>query len=625
MRSRLQLAAAVAGMAATAMILGACASLPSRGQVPLTGHFGPRLAQQGVVFVPDPPGAGWGPRDIVTGFVIASASADDNFAVAREYLTSQYNGIWKPGWAATVVDPAPNVTLISMSSHVTGGHGPLAQAELTSLHQAILAAPESYEAGHLLVSTGPSVFKFVLTQQNGQWRIDGIYINGAPAPPTQLLLTSPDFVRDYQARNLYFFPAKSSASTLIPDTVFIPQQAGPGAGAQGLADALKTSRRAGWLNEATSTAFPAGTTIDVQVSGIKAVVDLGGTAKKASPAQLRRMAAQLVWTLTSTSYSAPATIRSVELLVNHKAWSPGGIQQPLLPRDFASWVPRRPDARLYFQVARAAAEPQVQAWPAGTAPVPVTLPRIPGHGSFTAIAVSPGTPSQAYFAGCRGKDVYLGPLQRGTPVVRQTLAVNCTSLSWQLGQDGQPNLWVPDGHEILMLAAGGPSGEAGQTVVVTPALPAGDTVTSLQVAPDGVRVAMIVHTGAGSEIMLAAISQTQSNMYLGQNGELVTVGSDILAPLALSWLDPDDLLVLDGSAGAGDRLYQVPLDGGVPAQVITPANTTSVAASDSAVVVGTEQAGRSPAEIQEQIWISPGLNGPWRRLTERGFSPVFPG
>ena len=629
MKSRPRLGAAVAGAVAAVTMLSACVSLPSSGPVPVTGlNAGAGQAQQGIQFVPAPPGANWRPTEIVDGFVAASASIDDNHAAAREYLASGFRTKWKPGWAASVIDQVPDISLIPTSSHVTGGPPvATAQVDLTSQHLATLQGSGSYEAGHLLVSPGSQVYKFVLTQSGGQWRIDGIDTDGQ-ASPTLLLLTKPDFVRDYQARNLYFFPTSSPTNILIPDPVFIPQQAGISPGAAGLVNALLVSKRAGWLNEATRTAFPVGTKISVEVSGIKAVVDLGGTASNASQEQLQRMAAQLVWTLTSRSYSASPSIRSVVLLVNHKTWSPPGGQQPLLPKDFSSWVPAGPGAPLYFQAAHSAAEPEVRVWAGATSSAPVILPKAVGHRPFTAIAVSPGSASKAYFAGCQGRNIYIAPLQRGTSVVRQTLSVNCTSLSWagpaNISAIAGPALLAPAGHEILMLLAKGPNGEGPPTVVVTPALTAG-TVTSLQVAPDGVRVAMIVHTRAGSRVMVAAISQTPSNTYLGQSNHLVTVGSDIANPVALSWLDADHLVVLDHRGRAPAQLYEVPLDGGVSTQVTTPAGVTSVAASGSAVVVGTVVAGGGAGSSQDQILMSPGLIWSWGRLVALGLSPVFPG
>jgi len=645
MRRHRRLVLAAVGSVAAVTVLGACASLPSSGPVPVSGLGGTAgQPQPGIQFVPAPPGPNWGAQDIVNGFVIASASADNNYAVAREYLARNF--AWTPTWAATVVDDPPEVSLPTVSSHVTGGP-PTAQVNLTSRHLSTLEASHSYEAGHLLVQSGSHRFKFVLTQIAGQWRIDGIYTDGKPTPKL-LLLTLPDFRRDYQARNLYFFPANQSENVLIPDPVFIPEQAGL-LGDRHLVDALRGPRQAGWLNDATRTALPPGTTFSIQVNGIKAVVNLGGAAAKASQLQLKRMAAQLVWTLTSESYGASPGIRSVVMQVNHKDWAPPGWQQPLLPKYFASWVPLGPTGPLYYQVASASAEPQVRAWTAGASPAPVELPKSLGQGSFSTIAVSPNSPIPSIgarsptgtgrtFAGCRGRNVYLAPLGRGAPTIRQTLSVGCTSLSWAGPVNlSAPGLIAPAGHEILMLAADGPSGEAGQTVVVTPAPAlAGGTVTWLSVASDGVRAAMIVRTKTGVKIMIAAISQTasRSNTYLGQSEQVLTVGSDISNPLALTWWGPDHLLVVSQPAHGSAQLSDVPLDGGASDPIVTPAGLTSVAASGSSLVVETTNAG-SGVEIgpsQYQIWTAPILNGPspvltgqWQRIAAQSFSPVFAG
>ena len=53
--------------------------------------------------IPVPPGKGWTPVQIVSGFLAANASFANNHAVAREYLTPGQARAWNPGWAVTVV------------------------------------------------------------------------------------------------------------------------------------------------------------------------------------------------------------------------------------------------------------------------------------------------------------------------------------------------------------------------------------------------------------------------------------------------------------------------------------------------------------------------------------------
>ena len=620
MTSRRGLAATAAWALAAVIVLGSCASLPSSGGVRVTGvQAAGGAEQQGIQFVPAGPGPSWTPAQIVNGFLVASASFANNHAVAREYLYSKYSPQWRPGWAATVVEQAPKINPVPvLPAHVTGGPA-AAQVDLTSQHPATLQTAGKYGAGHLVVSSGSQVFHFLLIQVTGQWRIDGLY-DGAKASPTLLLLTEPDFVRDYQPRNLYFIAPHSAADVLVPDPVFIPQQAGTKKSAAGLVKALLRPK-AGWLLDATTTAFPAGTTlVGLQVSGIKAVIDLGGNAVKASAAQQQQMAAQLVWSLTGSSYGTPTTIRSVVLQVNHKEWRPKRGQSLQLLKDFASWVPASPASPVYFQSAGGVTAPGIRVLRTGdSAPGPVSLPRGFGGLQFSAIAVSPDSAGPPAFAGCRGKNVYVAPLLHGSRVSMQTLPATCESLSW----DGRGNLWAA-GRDGIWMLPGADTGDVDMVITVEDPALSPSTVTSLRVAPDGVRVAMIVQTKAGAKVMVAAISQPTARLvYLAESDEMVTVGSDISSPVALSWWDRDHLLVLGRNNGTA-QLYDVPLNGQESKPVVTPAAAMSVATSGSGLVVGTATAGHARGETGADIWTSDGLNGLWRQVAH-GISPVFPG
>jgi Lipoprotein LpqB beta-propeller domain len=107
----------------------------------------------------------------------------------------------------------------------------------------------------------------------------------------------------------------------------------------------------------------------------------------------------------------------------------------------------------------------------------------------------------------------------------------------------------------------------------------------------------------------------------------VKVGSDITDPTAVTWLDPDHLLVL-GQVGPRSELFEVPLNGGSSTEIAVPHGVTSVAANwPSAaelprVVVAVPGEGNDPG----RIWISKAglLNRGWSPVAKGG-TPVFPG
>jgi len=554
--------------------------------------------------IPVPPGIGWKPSRIVTGFLAASTSFANNHAVARDYLAPATRKSWNPGWAATVVG-SPKITIAPRIQKIVPGGQQTATVNVVGQRLAALT-----NSGQYVISAGSKeTDHFTLVNISGQWRISRL------PSQTSLILEKADFLRDYKPRNLYFFTPAGTG--LVPDPVFVPQQATNAEPVHGLVEALRKAPT-GWLSGATTTAFPAGTKLlGVRVGSNSAVVDLGGSAAKASPNVLSAMAAQLVWTLTSSSYS-PSDIQSVQLLIN------GQVKQPLdqlqLPRNYSSLMRTRIASNAYFlssvggvKVLSGSAQSATQLpWPTGINQYP-----------FTAIAVDPGGGQIAgIFAEPKGCLVYSGALGHGASLSsRQINSGSCTSLSW----DTQGDIWVAAGTHVWMLPAGG-----GAAVPVflpgTPpgggpsaSLPPGDTIAALRVAPDSVRVAMIIHRAdKPAEVQLGAISRSGGGKdvqktYIGQNGASVAIGTDVLDPTALSWYDADHVLVL--GQDHGPQLYDVPLTGGASTPIVTDGGTVSITTAGSELVAGTTRG---------QILMSSGPDPTWRQVGQ-GRVPAFPG
>jgi hypothetical protein len=106
-------------------------------------------------------------------------------------------------------------------------------------------------------------------------------------------------------------------------------------------------------------------------------------------------------------------------------------------------------------------------------------------------------------------------------------------------------------------------------------VPAGDDVTDFMVAPDGVRVVMIVRDGSSSHVEVGAV--THSGQAVMMQGMPVTIGAGIPQPDALSWYGTDDVIALaDSDSSSGAQLYEVPLNGGPPNIIASPGDAVSV-------------------------------------------------
>jgi hypothetical protein len=344
------------------------------------------------------------------------------------------------------------------------------------------------------------------------------------------------------------------------------------------------------------------------------------------------MEAQLVWTLTSAPDSPGGTgIHSVLLNIGHKS-------ENLLPSDFKSWVPQGPSGPLYYQTLNPAGNPLLDAFtptsnfgspstgqaggtgkahgPVGVSPVPGPPSAGLGRGLFTAVAISPAQARGVhYFAGCRGTRVYVAPLLPITDLESRDLPGKCSSLSW----DNQGDCWAVAGSDVYELT---PTLTTVQVTLVT--IPAqqivSDSFVSLKVAPDGLRVAMIVRGKNGTSVYVSAITKPTASVYLAQGGQVLTAGPDLVNPIALTWWDSNHLLVLERQHGVS-QLYVVPVNGGASTKVLTPPDAISVTSNGSFVAVGTPGSGDHG---QPTVVASRGLGGSWAPVAP-GSTPTYVG
>jgi len=588
---------AIVTLAAVAVAAAGCATLPTTGQVQQAGASQNGTSQEQDYSQPVPvgPGPGWNPRQIVAGFLAASASFTDGHAVAQEYLDPEARHSWHPGWAVTVVNSLTTTSIPPLARPATNQSETRQGVKVTGLPVATISSYGQYQA-YSGSSSQSYVFTLIRTT-SGQWRIDQL-------PTSQLLLTQSDFQHVYQPRDLYFL--SRSGRTLVPDPVFVPQQATNTALATGLVDALRQNPT-GWLSGAAVTGFPAGSHPIglVRINGPNATVDLGGKAVTADRQQLDRMAAQLVWTLAT----GPTPVQSVELELNgHPETIMGGQYQ--LPQAYQGWVPsQQAGSALYFIGSNGTVQGLLGAGQPGAGP--------DGHFSVTgaaglpplsSIAVSPDGRS---FAGISagGASVYYTGLNRGAPVRKWSpTSGTCTSVSW----DAAGDLWITAGGSVWML-------QPGQTGASQPPVdvPPGSDVTDFQVAPDGVRVAMIVRGPSGTRVQLGAITHTGQSASVAQPTVLLDAG--LPEPHAVTWYGAGDIVVLAGGTYTA-QLVEVPLNGGQPTAITTPGVPESVTATSpegSAPVIAIGLPG-------DKILLSTDLRA-FQPARVAGQAPAYPG
>ena len=540
---------------------------------------------------PQSPGNGWAPEEIVRGFLTASASFANHQQVAREYMTTKASRAWTPNWSAIVFSNGPNVT--SVTYPATGPRNS-AQVEVSGIVQANLSGSGSYAVASASAAGPPGVPPtFDLVKVGGQWRI-------SKAPP-KLLLNSDLFKFDYQLRNLYFFDPTSHY--LVPDPIYVPLQATPTDLMNGLVHDLITPP-VDWLLNATRTAFPDGTTRigDVALDGGTAAISLGGAITKASDDVLQQVSAQLLWTLSGSGQGGPA-VQSVELFLNGKPWIPRGSQENPVQHQ-SGYHPPDGASRSFYYLDGAGNLLRRD----GTAGKPVKIAHV-GTG-YTQIAVSP---QSHYLAALRGGALYIGPV--GGRLVKRN-GTGYTTISWDPGD----NLWATTSDQIVMVRGDArPNDPQGQPITVNATDSDGNQATgpftALRVAPDGVRVAVIV---GGTDLNFGAI-EWQAGARAGQvMMRIVFSPFNVIATDttfgAVSWYGPDNVITY---GEPGPTLTEYPVNGGSSTSIPPLPRIKSITASwGSALVAGQAKGG---------MMVDASLTGSWMIIPGKSFSPAYPG
>jgi hypothetical protein len=614
---RRPLLAVLAAVTAALAVTG-CVSMPSAGPVlsyPVSQQTGGQNGQN-LQFSVQPPAAGWNPQQMVSGFLIAAAANQDQ--VAREYLAPAVRKGWNPSLTTTtyvyqtrpnLLNPVPQTTLPQpggTDGKKGGGPPPSVVVQVTGKIQAILSNKDGTYA--VPSASGPNSSDpqdFTLVKTGGEWRISAL--------SSALLLTQTQFTDDYDLRNLYFFDPNNRY--LVPDPVYVPLQASASTLTSRLVGYLKTPPRDWLAGGATQTAFPTSTKVYTNLADGLATVNVTGTITKAQEAEA---ASQLLWTLSGSGQGG-SQVRSVALYVNGKPFIPAGgganAVEILAQAKYgpATGVSATGAGQVIYYLDSAGDVYSDRVGVAGVAGKQTLVAKI-GAG-YTQIAVSE---DGRYLAALRNEELYIGPIHG--PLARQQGSGYMT-----LGWDPSSNLWTTTGagEQIFVFRAGatlnGRQAKPIEATVTGPGSGSAYQFTDLQIAPDGVRVAMILNaneltfgaiawaSGTGPGLGSVRIQLSPFNV-----GDL-TSGFDLV-----TWYGADNVITLGAST-----LTEYPVNGGTPTSQTLDQAVQSITASPGQALI----AGVAKGEMIE----ASNLTGAWATIATsagtpvKGTSPTYPG
>ncbi|TAP45585.1 LpqB family beta-propeller domain-containing protein [Arthrobacter sp. S39] len=552
------------------LVVSGCARIPTAGPVgKSTDESAGNL--NAPVFLPAAPQPGAAPETIIEDFYRAGSGYEDDYAVAREYLTQASSVAWKPDQRA----------LVYREARVVG-------TAVENVYNYELDVAYTVDADGIATQAPEGTTENIpatLTHVDGEWRISAI--------PDGTAIPEETFKVIYGAYPIYFYDP--SFTYAVPDVRwFIKNKT-----VKAMTSALLAGP-APYLRGAVASAFPSGIKLareSVPVVSGAAQVDL--TAKELSEASTEdrlRMQTQLALTFRSQPDVVNVELRANQDLV--RVEDNGSVLPPVQDKG----VPARQIAisgneLVRYENNRISPLPDMQ-------PVSALGPRYP--------AESPVSQTVAFLNESRTTLYSMVPGQPARALTtRSTLTHPTFSLQdwvWTAGPG------AAGGTEIVAYRpVGVAEGAAVPTVTLAPSWLAGRTVKDLRVSREGVRVLVISEQNGKTRVQVAGIIRGAD----GTPKELTTpvtlaTGTD---PDQGVWVSDTVVAVMKGSAAANVTPELLSLTSGQPQQLAPWPGLVALSAGNGA----EEIYGQSSDGIFQRLgngW-SPQLKGP--------VDPSFPG
>lgn len=478
----------------------ACAAIPVSGPVRSGQSITDESQSGGVDYRPSGPEAGSDQAEVLTQFIDAATGAQNDYAVAREFLSARFSQKWNPRQGVTLRQ----------------GDGEVERVGTRELTYTLTASATVDADGEYTQAVRPtsSTLTFQFTREDGEWRI--------AYAPDGIILSPVNFVSVFQPHALYFydptyrflvpderwFLARSSTSTRIVSALL----AGP----------------ADWLEGSVVSSFPEGTQLSlnaVTIDSGSAQVDLSSEALRSSTVEKVRMREQL-----TDSLSSIATVSSVDLTVEGVPVS--------LPDSSGTSAQRNPDVDARPLVVRG-----------GTAGYAT-----PGSGDVSGLgggmsAQVAGLDPRSLALSASGSVAAVGN-RDGVFVVRSgrdPLRIDTRDDLVPPTVDDQGFIWVAERSDSRSITA---YGLLGDPHVVTSTLPEGRLV-SFQVSRDSTRALALLDTDEGAALYVVAITRGSDRVPTSL-GPPVRVQAADGTPVGATWVDELDVASVGRTATGTD-------------------------------------------------------------------------
>lgn len=594
-RTRTRVCAAARGTAVllVCFVLAACAGLPSSSPVEARRPISdaPSAPPANVEFYG--PQAGSDPVDVVKGFLRANGSVDEDFAVAREFLTKDASRNWAPSGRVAINQGERDFVV----SQVSPGRVTLTATQWAELDS----------GGHLRQFSVPThrTVDIGLTQQDGQWRISRLPADFGP------YLSISDFRdRTYAPYTVYL--AEKRTHTLVADQQWFPRT--------GLTAALARAVLRGapeWIAQRDGSMpdfnqVPGGTRLAVDAVPISAdgvaTVDLTESVRSAD-ANTRTA----LWAAMMATLNQVPRVHRVAITVGDSRLGTANLPaRPVTPSDVGYDIPATIDNGVIVRSGQSLRW-LVDGSPSAPARTP-TRPTLPALNRNWYLLSADQDGGQ--LAGISGDRRTLGRWVSGG------LVYQVPAFGRQLTRpsfNGLDELWLAG----LSLSRSGPDREVSSgaavwvmdtTDFVSTTRPQAisvpwlrdSQVLSLKSSRDGQRVAMVTQAANGTTRLQLAFVVRDANGQATALSNPIEVGQAVTGVIDVAWADDVTLAVIGRTrADQPQQVIEVPLSGFVNPMGVVNGATQIIATGRGP---GDLFVGTSEPAVQERI------GGGWRKM-----------
>lgn len=484
--------------------LTGCATLPVSGPVRIGPDLEPPSDSTSFYYSPATPVDGSSEAEILAGFLAAGTAPQNDYAIAREYLSESIRASWNPNQELLIQKSTPQVTF-------TESGIAFVEVEVT----ARVDANGRYEE---LPAGSTRTLEYAFSDQAGQVRIS--------SAPDVTIVIRPVFDVVFRSYSVYFLDQSKSA--LVPELRWFP--ANPATGTK-LVNALLAGP-SDWLKPAVVSAIPTGTVLSLDAVTVQeevALVDLSARALVASLSDRALMKAQLVATLSQLP-----TITKVAISIERSVQD---IPDSELSVKFG---PNGTMVALGEDGLKAVSGAATDEIPAGAS--------FFGSREVTNLALSAST---SKIAASTSNGVFETSLDNpGAAVKFLDPRTTLTAIEYdQLGK-----LWLVSGSQVSV-----------DSKPLSASWLSGQSISAFALSPEGSRAAMIVGQGASSQVLLTSVIRNQAGTPI-ELASPITLVAELSNPTLVSWFDQVTLSIFTSQSdssnvtlveiGGGTRLVQ---------------------------------------------------------------------